>query len=118
MENQSENEKQDRIKSLLACLGGKSKNPIEVNLKKLATALLKDIESQIEFIQDTLVQCVIHLTYKAGVYASLVGLLNLSHEEFGRRMVQCVEEEFELALSVKDYAKISILVIFQFLILF
>lgn len=91
-------ELKSRIKLLLIRVGEKVAT-LTTNLSQLVTALEDDAQTHCDFICDTLVKCAKALPSRTLIYATLVGLMQLSNPAFGQALVRKAVEELKTALA-------------------
>ncbi|KAL6042364.1 Nucleic acid dioxygenase ALKBH1 [Balamuthia mandrillaris] len=95
---------EQRLRSLIVKIGDnfKSGSSLESNLQGLAQALESDLTTHRKQILDTLSSCIANLPVKAGVYGTLVGLINTKDAAFGKEVVARVMSALQQGLDGKD----------------
>eukprot|EP01084_Bolivina_argentea_P196970 337628_1 len=100
-----EQERMSRIRQLLVRIGERSSSTLAHNLDQLSTALLVDIEHYRTFIISTLFECIVHLSIKIPIYATLVGLINHVKQDFGKEIIKTLTNEIILSLKINNNNK-------------
>ena len=77
-------------------------------------ALSEDVERAVadgegDWVVKLILKCVCKLGSKVPVYGTLVGLVNVDLPEFGRKVVNAVHEQLELAANVDDFLAMKLL---------
>ncbi|KAK9733491.1 hypothetical protein RND81_04G071200 [Saponaria officinalis] len=75
-------------------------------------AVWRELEQSSDDILEYLLQCAEQLPHKAPLYGTLVGLMNLENEEFGKRIIERTHENLQEALQVGNCDKIRVLLRF------
>jgi len=82
----------ERIRRLLITLGDDNKK-VQGQIKGLVGALEDDVELHGELIRETIVECVMALPTKTGIFAAWVARMSRSHGDFIASLVcRCLEE--------------------------
>ncbi|KAH0999365.1 nuclear cap-binding protein subunit 1 [Dendroctonus ponderosae] len=96
----SENQEiEDRLESLILCVGEKSTSSLESNLEGLASVLEADLSTYRAKILRILTDCAIRMPEKCTIYTTLVGLLNAKNFNFGGEFVEFMVKTFKEALK-------------------
>eukprot|EP01116_Phalansterium_solitarium_P001523 TRINITY_DN11337_c0_g1_i1.p1 TRINITY_DN11337_c0_g1~~TRINITY_DN11337_c0_g1_i1.p1 ORF type:complete len:804 (+),score=301.82 TRINITY_DN11337_c0_g1_i1:137-2548(+) len=112
-----EKESRERLKNLIVRLGDKSPDPVEKTLDNLVIAFGPELESHREFLVDTILQCVMNLTLKTGLYAVLLGLLRNKQPEFADEIISKAAAQLQSTLaahrnSYPDFLNVRLLLRF------
>ncbi|KYR00264.1 initiation factor eIF-4 gamma middle domain-containing protein [Tieghemostelium lacteum] len=102
----------NRLTSLIIKIGDKPSSAIESNIDGLVNALLHDITTQKEAIQNILFKCISQLPYKTPIYGTIVGIINAKNAEFGKEVVCRLVDEINSALLKKQFNQLKLLIRF------
>ncbi|XP_047334157.1 nuclear cap-binding protein subunit 1-like [Impatiens glandulifera] len=72
----------------------------------------RELDHYKDDILSFLLQCAEHLPHKIPFYGTVLGLLNLENESFGKDVLESIQKNFQEALYVEDCNKIRILLRF------
>lgn len=96
----SENQEiEDRLESLILCVGEKSSPTLESNLEGLVSVLEADLGTFRAKILRILSECAIKMPEKCTIYTTLVGLLNAKNYNFGGEFVEHMVKTFKDSLK-------------------
>jgi len=84
----------------------------EANIETCCGILWRELEQSGDEVLLLLMQCAEELPHKSPFYATLVGLLNLEDEEFGRKLVEQTHAKLQDALDTENCNKLRILMRF------
>nr|ATB19597.1 putative ABA hypersensitive 1 [Juniperus flaccida] len=85
---------------------------VEAHIETCSGILWRELEHSGDEILQLVIQCAEELPHKSTLYATLVGLLNLEDEEFGRKVVDTSHAKLQDALDSENCNKIRILMRF------